>query len=376
MPAASRRQIFSMKIGITTFQWSENYGAVLQAHALQFFLQEREHTVQIIDFRPPPSGSGLRRWLSSSPRGCFVKWEAAHKTHLFESFRKKHLVRTPKSFHSSSELLKLADRFDILITGSDQVWNPQWLDQVAGLWDLYFLTFAGLQTRRVAYAASFGHAEKSTMKKEWQKLIGEKLTKMDAISVREPSGVELVRDLCGRTDALHVLDPTLLLDVSYYKRISRKAKGCKHVFCYMLHGAEKESELFCERSVLLRGLKVVKCDSRKTSLWSGYTLPSPIQWLQRINNAEFVVTNSFHGIVFCLIFHKPFVALPIHGQMSSMNGRVSELLRAVGLPQRMVAATAGFTEDAFDSGINWMDVDDRIAHLRKKSIEFLYNQGL
>jgi hypothetical protein len=377
MMAASRRQIFSMKIGITTFQWSENYGAVLQAHALQFFLRERGHDVQIVDYRPRPQETLLHKWIAKTPRGCVRKWEAAYKTNLFEDFRKKHLVRTPDVFQSSEELSVLADRFDVLITGSDQVWNPQWLSQVKGFFDLYFLSFAGPQTRRISYAASFGHSEKATMKSDWQKIIGEKLKKLDAISVREASGVELVRDLCGRTDAVQVVDPTLLLSRTHYEKLMRAGSGRKReLFCYVLHGMEQDAGMISRQIAESLNLNVARCDAHKTALHAEFTLPSPTGWLRRIRDAAFMVTNSFHGVVFCLILHTPFVALLINGQLGSMNSRIIDLLKAVGLSSRIVSVGGSLPGGIVDEEIDWDEVDRKLIEMRKGSASFLTTQGL
>jgi len=367
-----------MKIGITTFQWSDNYGAVLQAHALQFFLQQRGHAVQIVDYRPQKPSSMMRRWLSASPRGCVRKWEANWKTHLFERFRKTHLIRTTESFCSASELRKIADRFDLLITGSDQVWNPQWLEQVDGLCDLYFLSFAGPQTRRIAYAASFGHAETATMKKEWREIIGEKLKKMDAISVREPSGVSLVRDLCGRTDAVHVVDPTLLMPRSHYDKLAGRASSQEgYLFYYTLHGPKCDVKNMNRRVSDALNLRVIRCcNAHKTALHKGFILPSPVGWLRRIRDASFMVTDSFHGVVFCLIFHTPFVALLIDGHSGSMNARIIELLKAVGLTHRIVSPSEKLPDGACAETIDWAGVDQKIADMRAGSVEFLSSQRL
>jgi len=364
-----------MKIGITTFQWSENYGAVLQAHALQSFLRERNHDVQIVDYRVAVPVSWLRKWLAKTPRGCFQKWEAVYKTHLFEQFRKKYLKRTAEVFRSAAELRRIADRFDLLITGSDQVWNPQWLEQVDGLCDLFFLSFAEPQTRRISYAASFGHAGTSTMKKEWVEIVGEKLKQMDAISVREPSGVSLVRDLCGRTGAVHVVDPTLLLERSHYEKIAGAAdvRG-KYLFSYMLHGLEQDADGVVAEIAGALNLKVVKCDAHKTELHQGFTLPSPSGWLRQIRDADFVVTNSFHGAVFCLLFNIPFVVLLIQGPTSPMNSRITELLTAVGLENRIAGSGGSPIPGLLDEPIDWNGVHRQIALMKTRAADFLNTQ--
>jgi hypothetical protein len=361
-----------MRIGITTFQWADNYGALLQAHALQTFLQARGHEVQIVDYRPQRPRSLVRRWFSASPRGCAHKWEANWKKFLFERFRKKNLGRTPEVFQSASELRKISDRFDLLIAGSDQVWNPKWLAQVDGLTDLYFLSFAGQRSRRISYAASIGHSDLSTMKEEWQKILAERMKAMDAISVREQSGVELVRQLCGRTDAVCVADPTFLLDANQWAGVvgSRKRKG-KYIFSFMLHGLEQDASVVCGQMAGKKEIPVFKCDARRTPLHKGYVLPSPAGWLRWIRGADFVVTNSFHCTVFCLIFHVPFVAVLIDGTIGSMNSRITDLLKAVGLSPRAVAAGVELPTGIVTGRIDWGSVDQAVASMRIGAVGFL-----
>jgi hypothetical protein len=364
-----------MKIGVTTFQWADNYGALIQAHALQTFLQARGHEVQIVDYRPETGAALVRRWLSASPRGCVRKWEANWKKLLFERFRKKHLVRTPEVFRSASELRKIADRFDLLIAGSDQVWNPKWLVQSEGLFDLYFLSFAGSKTRRISYAASIGHSDLSTLTDEWKQMLAVRMKAMDAISVREQSGVELVRQLCGRTDAVCVADPTLLLDRAHYDQLAgTSVEQNPYLFSFVLHGLEQDAAEACRSVAEQLGLKIVCCNAGKTGLHSGYTLPSPEGWLRNIRDARFVVTNSFHCTVFCLIFHVPFVAVLIDGENGSMNSRITGLLKAVGLTHRIISPGEKLGDNIYTAKIDWDKVEREIDIMKTGADGFLQSQ--
>jgi hypothetical protein len=366
-----------MKIGITTFQWSNNYGAVLQTHALQSFLSAKGHEVQVVDYRPNVPLSFAHKWIARSPNGCFQKWKVAYKDSLFESFRRKHMTRTSEIFWSFSELRRISDRYDMIITGSDQVWNPKWLSQFNGLFDLYFLSFVAPQTRCISYAASFGHADKSTMSEDWQKLIGEKLKMMDAISVREKSGIDLVRDLSGRTDAIQVVDPTLLLDRLHYENLTdSKSKRKSFLFSYMLHGLECDAETACHHISEVLQLNTLKCDGLTSAFRGGYTLPSPRVWLRHIRDAVFMVTNSFHGVVFCLIFHTPFIALIIDGENGSMNSRIVDLLKAVGLSHRILNPRQPVSKWLCKEKIDWNEIDRKILSIRSNSIGYMMQQGI
>lgn len=361
-----------MKIGILTFHWSDNYGAVLQAHALQTVLQSRGHDVQIVDYRPQQPESLMRRWLSASPRGCVRKWEQNWKAFLFERFRRHHLVRTPDVFHSVSELRNIAEAFDLLITGSDQVWNPRWLDQVEGFWDLYFLTFANPNTRRISYAASIGHSDLKTLTPEWQEKLAAKMKLIDVISVREPSAVDLVQQLCGRKDAVCVADPTFMLDRAHYDKLAgATTREEPYLFSFMLHGLEKEAATACRTVAGRLRLKIVQCNARTTGLHAGYTLPPPEAWLSMIRDAKFVVTNSFHCTVFCLIFHIPFLNVMLDEAIGSMNSRLADVLKPIGLAGRMIPPGQSVPDGIWSTEIAWATVDQYIDIRRVQSLRFL-----
>lgn len=364
-----------MRVGIATFQWADNYGAVLQAYALQTFLQSCGHEVEIVDYRPRKESSLIRRWLSASPRGCVLKWEANWKKTVFEKFRLKHLVRTPDVFRSSSDLCGIGGRYELAITGSDQVWNPRWLAQVDGLSDLYFLSFAGPKTRRISYAASIGHSDVSTIESKWRRILGCGMSAMDAISVREQSAIDVVRQLSGRSDVICVADPTLLLDRAHYEELARfSVRKSPYLFSYMLHGMEGDGAGVCRMIAGRLGMEILQCDTVKTDIHAGYTLPTPEKWLGVLCTARFVVTNSFHCTVFCLIYHIPFVAILVNGVNSSMNGRITDLLTAVGLKERIVMPDVGIPSLLATAGIDWDCVDQAVALMREKGIMFLSNQ--
>lgn len=364
-----------MRIGITTFTWAHNYGAVLQAYALQTLLRELGHDPEFIDFQMSDPVHGARKWLSTTPQGCVQKWDIAIGQSLFSSFKKLSLNCTSMVFRTGKDLNVITDRYDLLITGSDQVWNPRWLEQCSGLDRLFLLDFACKYTRRISYAASFGHSTLDTLGERWVDLFGEKLAVLDAISVREDSGVPLVKNLCGREDAVLVPDPTLLLPRNHYDELigNKKRKG-GYLFSFILHGAAvKQGDCSGIISEKLE-LKRVTCDARTSCFHRGYVLPSPSGWLKLIRDAEFVVTNSFHATVFCLIFHTPFAVELLDGVKGSMNSRIMSLLAAVGLSERGVAASSDVDDVQYGSDIDWSIVDASIQKMRDRGTAFLLSQ--
>jgi polysaccharide pyruvyl transferase WcaK-like protein len=361
-----------MKIGIATFSWSNNYGAVIQAYALQTYLLELGHQVQIINYNPFTQPTGIKQYLAKTPKAITLKCENAYKRKLFQGFRDKYLNLTTSIYKTTEDLNKIIDEFDILISGSDQVWNPKWLDQQNGLWELCFLKFAGKNTRVISYAASFGHAEITTMKPEWQEAISYNLQKFDAISVREKSGIEIITKLTNKNNAFHVVDPTLLIEKTYYDRLIGKVKKKKpYLFSYMLHGLDNESISLEKKIADAFELYLIKCNANKSSFHKGYQLPSPAEWLGLIKGADIVITNSFHGVVFCLIFHTPFIALLIEGEIGSMNTRIIDLLNEVGLASQIVSKSTAKVNKLSIENINWKFVDQEIKRMREQSVNFL-----
>lgn len=365
-----------MNIGITTFHWANNYGAVLQAHAMQTVLRGRGHSVELIDYRARRPVPFLRRWFSLSPRGWQLKREANQKAAAFETFRRQHLVRSPQALYSPDELSSVRDRYDLVITGSDQVWNPKWLEQSPGFADLYFLGFAGPKTKRISYAASLGHASTTTLTPEWQRDLGERLRGLDAISVREASGVGLVQQLSGREDAVQVSDPTLLLPADHYRPLLGPAKVRRpYLFSFLLHGRDDDANEVAAEIAQRRQLQIVRCNSTKTSRTPGYVLPDPAGWLRCVHDAEFVVTNSFHCTVFCLLFQVPFLSVLIGGELGSMNSRLVDLLRPLGLESRMQLPGPLSLSDEDLARLPWEAVQAHFDSVRVDSLAYLEAQG-
>ena len=361
-----------MKIGIATFQWADNYGALLQAFALQNFLQKSGHNIEIINFQPRKEKKWLNKWIGKSPQKMLRKWESAYKSDMFAKFRKEFLTRTKEPFYNSEDLQSLSNRYDLLITGSDQVWNPKWLSQAEGLFDFCFLSFGGSNTKRISYAASIGHSSTYTMTEEWQSELKERILKIDAISVREKSSIKLIEELCDRKDAVCTLDPTLLLERHHYEKVFKLKKVKKNIlFSFMLHGLEKDAVNI--NNYISSNLKIqeIKCNAKKTVLHKGYTLPTVASWLQKINEAKFVVTNSFHCVVFCLIFHTPFIVILIDGEIGSMNYRIIDILEAVDLSDRMIFPKDTNFHSLVNKNVEWGKVDIQMKNRRKLSIDFL-----
>lgn len=372
-----------MKIGIVTFFRVANYGAMLQANALRRFLESMGHEVVFVS-HPRVVASRLPLWRVFASRGLKgltikLKNYVRHSiTDFAASFPQTKFCRTVDDVRQAT-----AD-CDAFIVGSDQMWNPLWCS--GAHLPLVMLDFAPQGKPRIAYAASFG----TIVWREDQnaKLAGELLRKFAAISVREESGVKLANDLSGRTDAVQLLDPTLLHSADFYRKIiadvvlgiPRHEKPT--VFKYLLDewdDAETSNKAF---EFVKNRLNLIETDSDRTPV-RGILAPlckllgvtskvSVPEWLAKIAASDFVFTNSFHGTVFAILFHRPFVSILLRGPMSGMNERALSLLKKLGLESRAVYAddTAAI-ESALASPIDWEKVDATRIIYARMSHDFL-----
>ena len=367
-----------MKIGIVTFFRVANYGAMLQANALRRFLESMGHEVVFIA-HPRAVVSPMPLWrvfASRSIKGIRIKLKnyVRHSiTDFAAPFPQTKFCRT------MDEVRQATADCDAFIVGSDQMWNPLWCSGTC--LPLVMLDFAPVGKLRIAYAASFG----TTVWREDQnaKLAGELLRKFTKISVREESGVKLANALSGRADVVHLLDPTLLHSADFYRQIITEAGMAiqKHdqptVFRYMLDewddasASQKAFEfvkirLNLDRSdsdrMPVRGLLAPLCK------FLGVTAKVQVPvWLAKIAMSDFVFTNSFHGTVFAILFHRPFVSILLRGPMSGMNERALSLLKRLGLQSRAVYAddTAAI-ESVLATTIDWQKVDsERTAYVEE-----------
>lgn len=362
-----------MKIGIVTFHSGRNYGAVLQAYALQTYLQKAGHEPFFINhkFRWNLSLYDPRTWLARTPRGFALKINDNILKYLFFKFRKKHLILGSSRYIRLKELLKTPPVADAYICGSDQVWNPNGIDENDE--SVVWLGFGNGNVRRISYAASFSVADLDAATRErWSGYA----KRFHAISVREKDGVDLVKKL-GRADAAWVPDPTLLLDASEYSAVELKPKEqhLPYSFSYMLGTDNNELASDIIKTVSKK-LGVKQFFSRPHSLGhnifdSGFV--GPAEWLTRLHFSDFVVTNSFHGLMFSLIFRRPFIILLRAQKEAEMNSRFISILEVVGLQNRAVSAYDGVQiERLCREEIEWDVVHARLKVFREKGCQFIH----
>lgn len=380
-----------MKIGIITYwQSNDNYGQLLQCFALQQYLRLQGHEPYLIRYD-----------MSNRNMHASNKWKKVYKILLvypvikyllnrkkkrlqlallseisrknafrkFDEFRQQMIVQSSKLYSSLYELQSDAPKADIYITGSDQVWS-QLLNIKEN--EVYFLNFGDSCTRRVSYAASFAMDEYPT---NLHKILKENLERFQAVSVREKVGVYICSSV--GVNAIQVVDPTLLLGCDVYRKIASNKKHSKYVYIYSLNVSTADEMYFNEIKQIANKRE---CDIVVTpasgcvpgiELFDGviYDYASIPEWLANIDNAEFVVTTSFHGVVFCILLHTPFVYIPLKGNLAKMNNRALNLLDEVGLSNFI--AFDNNVSNIMNQKILWEMVDEKVLKSKNKSILFL-----
>jgi len=354
-----------MKISILTFHWATNYGAVLQAYALQKYISNLGADCTMIDYYPSRYRKSFTRCFRTyhPTRFCTNLYDFI-KDRKIELFRKKHLVLTPQ-YASLTELKAQPPESDVYVCGSDQIWNPSFTSRGEGDLTLtYFLDFGVTSTKRISYAASFGCTEYPDILKPH---IIKALKHFSAISVREQSGQNILINI-GFPNAVLMPDPTLLLYRQDYESLLVRDKNTSdsYVFVYALHRKQYFMDSVCTY------LRDHKENLRVASQRNPLNILSIADWLYHISHSKAVVTNSFHGVVFSILFHKTFIAVPVEGINIGMNDRLTTLLGELGLNERVLyEANSAQAAELLKKPIDWNSVDMQIARLRKRARAFL-----
>ena len=355
-----------MKIGILTFHFGNNYGAVLQCYALLTVLKQLGYDPEIINYvyRFLPDNR-VRRIKEK------IKFQIQNGR-IFSHFRKRFLTPISFAIKSDKDWSMIGTRYDVVIVGSDQVWRYKYTDYKI---KHYFFDFVPDGIKKMSYAASFGVGEFEGNQTVIEK-IKPLLARFNAISVREKSGVEICRSVFG-FDAVHVLDPTMLLQPEQYELISgEKTSKLKppYIAYYFLDDHEDKMKIIKECSAKTGIKKNISLLPKKKDFsyfmppllsFSDYTYPSVPEWLYRISNAEFVITDSFHGTVFSILFNKQFLCI---GNEVRGLSRMNDLLTLFGLKNRLI------TETNFvfpESRIDYSPVNQILAQEREMSVKFL-----
>lgn len=355
----------SKKTAVMTFHRALNYGAILQAFALGNILAEIGADAEIIDYRCPYIECVYRPFdvrhckdFSSGVKKCVKSFDLIKKRHSFNKFAKRHLILTKKCV-TKKDLKRTAAEFETIITGSDQVLNPK----AAGGDFSYFLDFADSGVKKIAYAASIGY---KTFPKEYESECIEHLKGFESVSVREKSVCKTVAALTGIA-VENALDPTLLLDASKWIGIAKKPRSLpdKYILVYMMEGCryaiEKARAMAKDKDCKLVLINPTLKQIQTCRDFIMYKTASPEEFVAMFANAAAVVTNSFHGVAFSLIFEKEFYAEASNAEKSA---RIADLLALFDLSDRLIPnEKAGKTD--------WKKVKSKLLNEKNKSVSQL-----
>lgn len=329
------------KIAIMTWLYNGNYGTVLQAYALHTFVKNAGYDVENINYKSSLK-TKLKNWIvnKNSPalfvgkfKEKFSKTDSVaneKRNENFSDFLKSNIKRTELA-SSPDELLKFGNNYDAFICGSDQIWSPYLMNPP------YFLSFVPDNKPKIAYAPSFGVTSTSAKK---EKMICDFVKRFDYVSVREKQGSDFLKRITGR-DYPVMVDPTMLLErKDWEKCIGDRIEKEKYIFCYMLTYNQKYVNAVKEYADKNK-LKVILIKKDIGFENTGFTIvedAGPQQWLNYIKYAENVFTDSFHGAIFSIIYHKEFVLFKRFSDKSgaSQNSRIYTLTEMLSIKDRIV----------------------------------------
>lgn len=367
-----------MKIAILTVPFNNNYGGFLQAFALKQTLIEMGHEVVFVMRRRDHQRKYLNRWknlikylfhLDSECQFLLDRKQNRISVHT-NIFVNQYLKPWTKEYYRSWDFMEIKKLdADVFIAGSDQCWRakyaPFYID------DYFFKPLLGTNKKRISYAASFG-VDDFEFSEEMQKSCTKLLEEFSHISVREGSGIKLLEDFFSvqKGKAVEVLDPTFLPSVDVYKKLIhdfRVQEEDSYLFTYILDESEDKRKVISEVKTK-HNLKEI---SQKAQTGNNTEIIEPIElWLSRIYYSNFVVTDSFHGTVFCILFNKPFI---VYGNPERGATRFKSLLNKFGLEDRYIDNYKQMNTSLLTQPIDWKIVNEIVDKHRRFSYNFLKN---
>ncbi len=360
-----------MKIGILSFPGMTSYGCTLQMYALYRAVEQAGAEAEIIRYqneymkaRRHTSAGNATSALKSMLRVAASKALHLRQIRGFRRFEQKMQMYPARVISEKSALPAIAARYNGIICGSDQVWNPL----ITNTDRSYFLDFCGPDTKRIAYAPSFGISE---FPADFTAQIRPELEKFDFLSVREEVGARYAETLANRPAEV-VLDPTFLIDRADWCALEKPhvlAKG-KYIFCFPVRKSaalvrfgrelaeKRDATLIVAEGNLFRQLR-----SKDTRVKYALDL-SPEEWLYLMHHADCVVTNSFHGAAFSIHYQKDFY---LECSSPKANSRLEQLTDLCGLHDRVIRADCA----SWDTHIDYAAVEARIEPVRASSMTYL-----
>lgn len=350
------------KIGIITIHSDLNYGAALQAYALNQYLRNRGYQSEIINYIKIPNHPRVYPF----PINIAYKLMNLPRFKRYRQFLKASVSQ--RAYHSVDEMMQQFDgNYDIVVSGSDQVWNPTCGGLIDKLNPVYYLAFADkAKYKKIAYASSLGSYRFSDDEKP---RIKQWLSEYAHLSTRELSGGEYLSELLGR-DVKVVLDPTLLLTKEEWMKVARSVNIKEKYILVYYFDEIAECVAYARKIADKTGWKVaMMTNTAKRFPGVDINIPfcGPAQFLWLIENAQYIVTNSFHGTAFSVNFNKDFISVIKRNSPQ----RAQTLLKNVGLSDRLLTDISQV--DGLSERIDWATANTKLNALRKDSTDYLIN---
>ena len=313
-----------MKICIITCQNAPNHGARLQCYALVSWLQKRGHVVEVIDYRPASTllqdiwywpGFSFKAWFLLFYR--YNKRKRGHRRRVFfDAFSHKYLPLTKHIYYDIDDLRNNPPLADLYLAGSDQIWNTYMAN---GSDPAYFLDFGSTNIRRESFAASFGTEQ---LKPGTESFVKDNLRRFDKITVREQSALRILISL--GVEGTQQEDPVFLLSASEWDKISDgTGAGEKYVLVYDFY-LENDIKKEAQRVAKERDLKIYGvCHTFLSYADKNFVYAGPETFVSLVKHASYVVSNSFHGTAFAMIYGIPF---KVFDRPDGLNIRMHDLL--------------------------------------------------
>lgn len=361
------------KIGLLTLPLIDNYGGIIQIAALNHFLCQNGQNPILLD-----------RKFDQSKYVVFMKFlfenNPFYKIYDFRKYRKRKLFLTnihlfideyipnkTRAIYNNDQLISITKDIETFIVGSDQVWRYQYIKKN---YLNFFFDFVPNGKRIISYAASFGNSFWEGDKESLNK-IKVLLNRFDFISVREYSGKLFCKNELNIPNVQHVLDPTFLPNIDFYNGIIDKENlsGNIGLFNYVLDDSKDKNEIINKIGQFFN-LKIdsIYLDEELKGINNSKKKPSIGEWLYNFKNAEYVITDSFHGMVFSILFNKQFIAL---GNNKRGLDRFQSLLKLFDLEERLLVDSD--YQSILTKKIDYTEVNKKINSHKEKSIYFLLN---
>jgi len=385
------------QVGIVTYFNGINYGQLLQAYGLSAIVTEIGYNCEIINIPMKNTQSFAVRLLNLAIQLCTnnplhvlrrkasmrklkrvddafqnkYKAELSTQKELFAMFRERKLSIGKVIYSNTKKITADPPSYDAYICGSDQIWNPNAIFP----WKRheYFLSFAP-QKKRIAYAPSFGVSQ---LPKRYVSDYIEWISQLPHLSCREAAGMEIIKELTGR-DAVHVLDPTLLLQTAEWDKLASESKifdnNEPYILCYIT-GTETAYERFLQSVIAELNCRVITLSLLSDRKGYEHTIcfeAGPMEFVSLIKHAVYVITDSFHGTAFSILYNKPFVVFQKNSGFSSIHSqfsRIDSLLSMCKIKPPLADESSVFHRDMLD--IDFTTANNVLQCERKNSMQYL-----